>query len=136
MNRRSIGLARLDASPSIVEVPPLVESALLALSGGAGSMDYTPTIIDGTATNFQLLMATTQLSAGVGFAGRSDFRVIGVLAGDAPAIPPEDIAAIYQAVHGNGWETSVGMNIAYRFQGFSDSGFPGDFIQQFEEIAA
>lgn len=134
MNRRSVGEARLATAPALVEAPPTIASAVLTLSGGAAAMDYTPTVTDGTPTNFQLIMATQQLSAGISFVGRSDFRVLGFIAGDAPAVPPEDIVPIYEAVHGEAWRTSVGMQIAYRFTGISDSGFIGDFLQQFATI--
>jgi len=136
MNRRSLSLARLDTAPALVEPPPLIESAVLALSGSAGDMDYTPTVINGSATNFQLIMATAPQSPGVSFVGRSDFRVLGEIAGNEPVAPPQSIQPIYAAVFGSGWETDIGMLIAYRFTGFSDSGFPGDFIQQFAIIGA
>lgn len=134
MNRRSIGLARLSTAPALVEAAPLIQSALLVLSGGGPSQNYTPTVIDGTPTNFQLIMATQPLSAGVGFVGRSDFRVITSIAGDAPLVPPEDLEAAYSAVFGNAWETAVGQQIAYRFTGLSDTGFIGDFLEQFAVI--
>lgn len=136
MDRNSVGLARLDNAPAMVEVPPAVTSAVLAISGGTPSIGYTPTVVDGTATNFQAIYATPQMSAGVNFAGRSDFRLITVIAGNAPVVPPEDLTAAYTAIFGTGWETSVGMRIAWRFKGVSDSGFVGDFTQQFEAIAA
>lgn len=136
MNRRSVGEARLATAPALVEAPPTIESAVIAISAVLPSIDYTPTVIDGTPTNFQLIMATAPLSAGVAFAGRSDFRVITSIAGDAPAAPPEFLTAPYEAVFGISWRTSVGMQIAFRFTGLSDSGFIGDFLQQFEAIGA
>ena len=134
MNRRSVGLARLATAPALVGAPPTVVSAVLVVNGGAAAMTYAPTVTDGTASNFQLLMATAPLSAGVSFVGRSDFRVIGEIAGDEPAVPPEDIQPIYNAVFGGSWETSVGMQIAYRFTGVHEDGFIGDFLQQFASI--
>lgn len=134
MNRRAITLPRLAVAPPLVEAPPQVQSAILAISGGGPSILYTPTVIDGTPTNFQGIQATQVLSQGISFVGRSDFRRISQLAGDEPAVPPEDLEAVYSAVFGSTWETQVGMQIAFRFTGFSDTGFIGDFLQQFATI--
>lgn len=134
MTRRSVGLARLDVAPPLVEVPPAVISAIQVCDGTLGTMEFTPTTSDGTATNFLLLSATHALSNGVTFIGRSDFRIIGVLAGDEPAIPPEDLAALYEAVFDDTWQSQFGMKIGFRYEGVSDLGFKSDFLQTLTEI--
>ncbi len=133
IQRASVGLVRLDVAPALVEVPPSVIAALIQPSGGTGIMDYTPTTNDGTATNFQLIRATAPLSNGINFVGRSLYKNITSIAGDAPLVPPEDLSTTYEAVFGTGWQTSIGMKIGFRVCGVSDSGFTGaqtDFLVQ------
>lgn len=136
MRRRSVALARLDTAPALVEVPPAVTAATFVLSGGGDSMAWTPTVSDGSATNFQQLLATPPVSNGINFFGRGDFRNFDLIAGTDPAVPPEQLEIPYAVVFGTGWNTSVGMKIAIRAYGVSDSGFVGDFLQVTSVIGA
>ncbi len=129
MRRRSVGLARLTVAPPIVELPPSISSAVLTIGSLGPVFDYTPTVVSGTATNFQQLMATDTRSAGVSFTGKGDYRLIGEIAGDEPAVPPEDLVATYEAVFGTSWRTRIGERIFLRATGVSDSGFVGDFTE-------
>lgn len=135
MTRRSAGLARLDTAPPLVEVPPGITAAVLVASVAA-TIDYTPTVVDGTASNHQVIYATAPISPGVTFLGRGDFRVIARINGNAPLLPPEDLTPAYQAVFGSGWTSSIGMQIGFRFKGVSDVGFTQDFLQELTTIVA
>lgn len=135
IQRDTVGLVRLDVAPALVEVPPAILSAVFAINGGGATMEYTPAVDDGSATNFQVIQATSPLSAGINFISRSLYKNLGAIAGDDPVAPPEDIEPIYSAVFGDAWQTSTGMKIAFRIIGISDSGFRGDNTDFLEFIA-
>ncbi len=136
MQRDTVGLVRLDIAPALVEVPPSITSAAFTISGGVPTMTYTPVVVNGSATNFQVIKATAPLSAGINFVSASLYKIILVIAGNEPVVPPEDIEGGYAAVFGSAWEAAVGMKIGYRVIGISDSGFRGDNIDFLESIAA
>ncbi len=127
LQRRSVGLARLDVAPAAVEVPPSFTSVTIVLDGTLGVLTVSPIVVDGTGTNFMVIYATPVLTAGRQFIKPSDYRVIS--GPPANSVIPFDRLASYELVFGAGWRTQVGMRIAFKFKGVSDSGFQGDSIE-------
>lgn len=132
LQRRSVGLARLDVAPAAVEVPPSFTSATMVLNGTGAILTVSPIVVDGSPTNFMVIYATAVMGTGINFIKPSDYRVI---AGpNADFVIPNDRLASYEAVFGAGWRTQVGMRIAFKFKGISDAGFQGDSIEIIDTI--
>lgn len=127
LTRRTVGQARLDVAPAAVEVPPSFTSSSIILNGGGAILTVSPIVVDGTGTNFVTIYATPVLSAGRQFIKPSDYRLLSGQNADF-AIPNDRLAA-YETVFGSGWQTQVGMRIAFKFKGISDAGFQGESIE-------
>jgi len=132
LDRRTLGLARLDTAPPAVEVPPSM-SAISATNSQIGPvMNLDGTAVDGTATNFLAIFASAPIGKGMAYVNPSDHRFISAQAGNVAL--PVNIVAAYETVFGIGWRTFTGMDISYRVLGFSDTGFRGDAVLTRAEI--
>lgn len=127
--RNTVGLARLDDAPGAVELPPSLSNISLVLDGTGGAMNSQVTVGGGTATNFVAARLTASTSPGVNFFGRSAFRNVNVIAGNAIALPTMAHLAEYEAIFGASWRTKVGEKITAELFPVSDSGFTGSPIQ-------
>lgn len=126
LDRRTVGLARLDTAPPAVEVPPSM-TALSATNSQIGPvMAVDPTVIDGTANNFLVVYATQPIGTGQAFLAKHDYRLLAAFAGNIAT--PIAIVSAYNAVFGIGWQTFTGMDIGYRVLGVSDAGFQGEAV--------
>lgn len=125
--RRSVGLARLDAAPAGLEVPPSFSALVADANGTLSEMNFIVTIVDGTASNFVTLWATPPLSPGRNFIKPSDYRLIGPVAGDTAS--PHNAATAYEVVFGTAWRAQLGMKISLKVFGVSDAGFQGEAVE-------
>lgn len=133
LTRRSVSLARLDTAPPNVEQPPSSSSLTLALISGPAAMNVTPVAVDGSANNFFAVYATQILSPGVSFIDQSKYRLIDEVAGNVAT--PFAILPAYETVFGAGWQNMIGMQIAVKLLGISDTGFEGESVETSAIIA-
>lgn len=119
LNRSICGQSALSAPP-IVDTPPAIASASLAVSGTTPAFDLTFSAAI-AAGDFLIVQATAPSSAGRSYFGRSEYKQIAVL--DSTDTSPADLQADYEAVFGALDTGDVGAKVSVRLVPVSANGF-------------
>lgn len=122
LNRLLLGLAILSDAPAIESAPEEFDLSLAVETDGMGGDSVVVTSdLTLAAGQFVVIEATPPVSAGITYAGRSQFKVISVLDNTAWG-SPEDITTAYNAVYG---PTPAGDRIFLQASALTTTGFRG-----------